>query len=194
VPEYINPVRVLLLFALSVLGGCALLAPRGQLPPLPLLPPAGLEQSLQISQRVNISFGEDSRTFLGAWAVNPQSLSLVGLTPSGQSLMTLSYDGHELVESYSPVLTEAIPGREVLSQLQLAHWPQASIDQALADTPWRLHSEGLRRHLYYRDNLILSIDASYTAGDNNILPAAIRITSHVAPYRLEVQTLQVVTQ
>lgn len=186
--------RLLLFFALSLVGGCTLLAPRGQLPPLPLLPPAGLEQSVQISQRVEISFADDSRTFLGAWVVSAQGLHFVGLTPSGQNLMTLSYDGQHFGESYSPVLGEAIPGRQVLSQLQLAHWPLASIERALAGTLWRVHSEGSQRHLYFRDNLILSIDASYTAGRNDTLPAAIRIQSHVASYRLEVQTLQVVSQ
>lgn len=184
---------LLLLFALTV-GGCALMSPRGQLPPMPLLAPAGLERSVQISQKVTLSFDGESRTFLGAWAVAPEHLNFVGLTPSGQSLMTLSYDGRRFSESYSPVLTEAIPGREVLGQLQLAHWPLTEVHDALAGSAWRLDGEGAQRHLYYGDHLILSIEASYTAADFNSLPAAIRIQSHVAPYRLEVQTLQVVPQ
>lgn len=185
--------RFFLIVAALVLGGCASFR-GGHMPPLPLLAPGSLDRAVQISQKVTITFEDQSRTFLGAWAVGPERLDFVGLTPSGQNLMTLSYDGREFSESYSPVLTEAIPGRDVLGQLQLAHWPVADVQQALAESAWKLESEGPRRHLYYRDHLILSIDASYTAGDFSSLPAAIRITSHVAPYRLEVQTLQVVAQ
>lgn len=177
---------------LGSVAACSLVDSPGQLPPLPLLPPADLGRNLQLSQRVTVSFDAESRTFLGAWVVNPHAINFVGLTPSGQRLLTLSYDGDRFSESYSPLLREAIPGREVLSHLQLAHWPRASIERGLEASAWRLKVVDGERRLYFKDRLILTIAASYTESDEHELPAAIRIMSHVAPYRLEVETLQVV--
>lgn len=184
--------RVALIVALVATTACSLVSGPQQLPPLPLLPPAELGKNLQLSQRVSVTFEGESRTFLGAWVVNTERLDFVGLTPSGQRLLTLSYDGTEFAESYSPLLEEALPGREVLSHLQLAHWPQASIERGLKTTDWRLEYAEGERHLYFNNSLILSIAASYTESGDNTLPAAIRIRSHVAPYRLEVETLQAV--
>lgn len=177
---------------LAAQTACSLVGGPRELPPLPLLPPAELGRSLQLTQRVSVTFDTESRTFLGAWTVNPEQLNFVGLTPSGQRLLTLSYDGLLFSEDYSPLLTEAIPGRDVLSHLQMAHWPQASIERSLEASAWRLKIQDNQRHLYLGDRLILTISASYTKNSKHELPAVIRIKSHVAPYRLEVETLQVV--
>lgn len=184
--------RILTACVLAALAGCSFVSGPRELPPLPLLPPADLGRSLQLTQRVSVTFDTESQTFLGAWVVNSEVLNFVGLTPSGQRLLTLSYDGAHFSETYSPMLTETIPGRDVLSHLQLAHWPEASIERNLESSAWRLDIEAQERRLYFKDRLILTITGSYTESGENELPAVIRIRSHAAPYRLEVETLQVV--
>lgn len=183
-----------IILATSVIAACGMLSSPRELRPLPLLPPGELGKDLQLSQRVSVSFEDEQNTFLGAWTVAAERLDFVGLTPSGQRLLTLSYDGRDFAEHYSPMLKDEIPGREVLSHLQLAHWPISSIDAHLAGTGWRLDSSGGERLLYFKNHLILSIAAGYDRRGPGELPPLIRIESHIAPYRLEVKTLQVVEQ
>ncbi|MEX1032917.1 MAG: DUF3261 domain-containing protein [Cellvibrionaceae bacterium] len=183
---------VVAIVCVFLLAACSTLKGAGTLPPLPLLPPADLGKHVQLSQRVMVTFADQSQTFLGAWVASAERLDFVGLTPSGQRLLSLSYDSQHFSEHYSSLMEDPIPGREVLSHLQLANWPRASIERQLEMTDWRLAQSDGERRLYFKDNLILTITASYTEDDDGKLPAAIRIRSHVAPYVLEVETLQVV--
>jgi len=177
------------------LGACALLGMGRTLPPAPLLAPAALGQHVQITQKVTVHSGEERQSFLAAWLAAPDRLDLAGLSPSGQRLLTLSWDGEQFREDYSPMLDRELPGRQVLSQLQLAHWPLDGIRQSLTGSPWRLEQtlqgEYRERHLYFRGTAILSIVARMPHDGAHSLPATISIRSHLAAYRLEVETLQV---
>lgn len=186
---------VLLSCLAGIVSACSLLGGPRSLPPLPLLPPADLGYRLQLSQRVEVIVDGESRTFLAAWRATPERLDFVGLTPTGQRLLTLAYDGEQFTEDYSELLPEPIPGRDVLTQLQLAHWPLASIKRNLAGTDWRMEAVAAERRLYFRDHLIFTIAATYPDGasypdsDYSRPPASIHIESRVAPFELMVETL-----
>lgn len=184
--------RMLSLVGLACLtAACSLIGGPQSLPPLPLLPPGDLGHDLQLSQRVEVTVDGESHTFLAAWRAGPDRLDFVGLTPTGQRLLTLGYDGRQFSENYSEMLTEPLPGRDVLSHLQLAHWPLPSVRRGLESTGWRLEAAWDQRQIYLRDHLIFTIAATYPDGDGNGLPTAIRISSHVAPFELTVETLPV---
>lgn len=186
--------RLILLCLSVLLSACAVLRGPERPPELPLLSPESFGQQVQLTQRVSVEFDGERRTFLAAWAVAGDQLNFAGLTPSGQRLMTLSYGSNGFTEDYSALLEESLPGREVLTHLQLAHWPLGVIEEALAGSPWKINQTPSQRQLYFRGRLALSIIAEYQSGDAAQTPSPIRILSHFAPMALDVETLQVVSQ
>lgn len=176
-----------------LLSACALLSGPASLPEIPLLPPESLGSDVQLSQRVTVEFEGERQVFLAAWAVMDRQLNFAGLTPSGQRLMTLSHGPDGFRESYSALMEENLPGRQVLSHLQLAHWPLDVIEKVLAGSPWRISQTATQRQLYLQGRLALSITADYQQREGAQLPPKIHIQSHLMPMVLEVQTLQVTT-
>lgn len=149
----------------GLLSACSLFVGPKQLPELPLLDPGdyfiGKNNSSgsakQFLEQITIENSETSQVMLAAWVVDLEKLSLVGLTPTGQRLLTLSYDGETFSEDYSPLLEEPIPGRMVFAHLQLAHWPQQSVEKVLSESVWQFRVEEGRRNFLLRDRLIMSI-------------------------------------
>lgn len=201
--KYVAVVGVLI-----CLAACSNFTGRQELPELPLLPPSAMPNDVQIDQRVTLLFAGDKQTFIAAWVIEQGVFTLVGVTPTGQKLLTLTYNGETFSENYSEMLGEnAIPGREVVTHLQLAHWPQATIVAALDNTPWRMTFFDDSRELYLRDKLIMTIYrsgmAAHNKNNNNVnqspisqnkeaqieFPKNIKIISHVAAYQLLVDRL-----
>ena len=163
------------------LGGCSTVQKDPVLPEIPLLPPAALGQHLQLTQSVTLAIDPHSKvqteqlarledqplTLLAVWSVDEQGLNFAGLTPAGQVLMTLQYDGERFSESYSPLLylstadaVKDIPGREILAQLQLCYWPLPVIEQHLENSPWRIITTEHGRALYLAEQIVLDIRLS----------------------------------
>lgn len=177
-----------------LLTACNSWSPRDRLPELPLLSPASLEQQWQVTQSVTLrplSTGADngypSQTLLAAWSATPERLDLAGLTPMGQTLLTLGYDGTKLSEFTSPLLPEEVSGRDILTQIQLAYWPVNTIQQALAGSDWQLEAAG-DRILYFRQRPAMTIAISHGNQSDTALES-ISITNHLMHYQLEIQTL-----
>jgi len=183
--------------ALLTMSGCSSWLAPAKIPELPLLPPQALGYSLQLSQRVEVTTAGDQQTLLAAWIVADNNLSFVGLTPSGQRLLSLNYDGETLTEHYSELLEQPLPGRDIIAYMQLAHWPEDSIEQALASTDWRLKTDNNQRQLLLKNHLVLTIDRQLTdqsIGDQTIhFPDTITMISNVADFQLRVRTVQVTT-
>ena len=130
------------------------------------------------------------------WAVNKDTVSLVGLSPTGQRLLTLSYDGIIFKEEYSNLLEEKIPGRAVMSYMQLAHWPKESINKALAKSEWSVKFSLKKRSLSYNGRHVLDI-LFENSDDKNIsslqthYPKKIQIISSVMALQLDIEMLSV---
>lgn len=138
-------------------------------------------------QQVTIQIDGQTQQLLAAWVVAEQQLNFVGLTANGQRLLTLGYDGETFTEAYSDLLTEPLPGRQVLAHLQLAHWPKASVQRTLQNSPWRMQFTGQQRRLYLGQQRVLTITIE---GDRDGQPPiAIRIDSQLMNYQLIIDTL-----
>lgn len=176
-----------LLFVFSATG-CVYLNGKKQLPDLPLLPPGdfftggmGSSEGEQFLEQVTLINGEEEQVMLAAWVVNKSHLDLVGLTPTGQRLLQLHYDGSDFTEEYSLLLEQPIPGRMVLAHLQLAHWPEQSIQKAFGSSPWVMKTITNQRQFYIGDQQIM------TVGFDSDL---IRIDNEAAGFNLIVKKLK----
>ncbi len=172
------------------------------MPEFPLLAPAGFsvndknDESVQITQRVSMVSEQSSQTLLAAWVVNGKEVSFVGLSPTGQRLLTLSYDGTSFKEDYSDLLTAEIPGRAVMSHVQLAHWPEESIEKELSSSEWKMNFYPEKRSLYYKGRHVMDIVFGYVNDKNTSLfrkryPKKMQISSRVMALQLNIETLNV---
>ena len=92
---------------------------------LKLLPPADASASVLLKQKVILQSGGKQQQFLVVTRFEPLRLKLAVLSPIGQQLLMLDYDGEALLEeSFSSI---DLPGREILAIIQLALWPAQSV-------------------------------------------------------------------
>ncbi|MGH1471683.1 MAG: DUF3261 domain-containing protein [Cellvibrionaceae bacterium] len=177
-----------------LLTACSNLFVPKEMPELPLLPPHEFGKNIQISQRVSIISDESSNTLLAAWVVSEEAVSVVGLSPTGQRLLTLEYDGEFFKEEYSELLDQEIPGRAVMSYMQLAHWPEQSILDAFVDSDWAINFLSNQRVLYYKNRHVLDINIKEEITQSfEGVGKKINIISYVMPIVLDVETLSVIS-
>lgn len=124
-----------------LLSACSLMPLQPAATPLPLLAPAALGASRSALQVVHGSFGGQDLAFQCVVEVSPRQLTLIGLGAQGQRWFSLRHDGDTLAVEASPQGAGA-PGtpdpQRVLADLQLALWPLAALQQALAGTAWQV--------------------------------------------------------
>lgn len=126
------PLGALLLSACSVLG-----VHRAPASP-PLLAPSSLGRSVDALQVVHGAHGGQELSFQCVVAVEPQQLTMVGLSAQGQRVFSLRYDGATLETESTVLAPPGLDPRRVLLDLQLALWPLAVLQQSFAGTPWEL--------------------------------------------------------
>jgi hypothetical protein len=147
---------------------------------LKLLPPVDVSASVLLKQKVILQSGEKQQQFLVVARFKPQRLKLVVLSPIGQQLLMLDYDGEALVEeSFSSI---DLPGREILAIIQLALWPAQSVRNNYPEKEgWLLDISAEKRVLQNAGRMHLKV--SYE--DEKLL-----IENYVHDYRVIVHLLE----
>ncbi len=120
---------VLLLFALSGCVTTHTLTPADN-EGWPLLPPATLGQSKQVTQVLRGDYADSSFSLRSVVTVDAQQLTVVGVTGMGMRAFTVKYDGQNLSEERVPQVPDALQARQLLNDLQLAFWPLPALQQA----------------------------------------------------------------
>ncbi len=169
------------LLALLFLAGCS--AQQLTMPvagELRLLPPAEGVAPVLLKQKLTLQVGQRQQQFLAVARFDRQRLKLVVLLPSGQRLLTLDYDGVELVqESFAPL---DLPGREILAIMQFSSWPEASLRaHYLEHDGWRVQVDASERRLLIESGTVLTI--AYR-------PTELWVDNHLREYRIIVHTLE----
>lgn len=107
------------------------------------LAPAGFAQRITLQQRVHVERDGREVDFEAVLDIGPDSLTLIGMA-FGQRILTLRFDGARLVESRSPMLPREVLGADVLSDLQLALWPEDAVRAALPSGYTLRDADGVR--------------------------------------------------
>lgn len=104
-------------------------------PPSPealiLLPPSESVAKVLLKQRLTLKSRGKQQQFLVIARFDQDRLKLVVLLPVGQQLLSLDYDGENLVQENLPLVN--IPGKEILASMQFALWPESSIKKHYAE-------------------------------------------------------------
>jgi hypothetical protein len=121
-----NALKIPALAAILFLFNCSAQQYNASTPEdLKLLPPAEMSAAVMLKQKISLQSGEQQQQFLLVARFEPQRLKLVVLSPTAQRLLTLDYDGIELIqENFSSI---DVPAEDILSIIQFAMWPAQSI-------------------------------------------------------------------
>lgn len=149
------------------------------------LTPASLGQSVELRKQVTVRYHGQTRSLQVALKVAPTDLTLIGLSPVGQRLFTLSWDGANAQVTSPLAGARRLPAKRILADLQLADWPLPALRQALVDPQMRLQQQGRLRTLWRGDNLLW---LSYRDGDAG-WNSPLMIYNSRGHYRLNIQPL-----
>jgi len=149
---------ICILCALLSLNACAP-SQRALLPQLALLSPASLGRTVYAQQQLQAEFNGQSWQMQGALEVTPQSLRMVGLTPFGQRLITLLWDGQKLQEERDAHLPQSVQGERILSDVQLMYWPLPAL-RAVLPPGWHVEQTGGVRRLFDAERALINIECT----------------------------------
>jgi len=174
-----------LILAAALLAGCAALKPRPLDPGLFLLAPAGAGIEISLNQALTFIKGDKRYESLAMVQVDKGSVSVAGIGPLGNRMLTLHWDGKKLDEERDPGLPQELPARLMLRDLQLAYWGADSVKAALG-RGWSLDDSPLARVISKGGSAVISIRY---AGPDHWHERA--IFEHLGlGYRLEVSPVQ----
>ena len=123
--------RAIAFMLMAALAGCATSTrpPLDAVPVLRLLP-ASLGRELAVQQQLTVTVkGQTHR--IDVLLEADASAVRIALVSMGQTAARLEWDGQRLTETRSPWLPAVVSGERILSDLQLALWPEAAVRAAL---------------------------------------------------------------
>lgn len=175
--------KVSILLALSILAACS----TRQAEPVPLeptelvlLPPVEISNELLLKQKISFEAGGRRQEFLVVARFRRDRLKLVLLLPTGQPLLTLDYDGLQLLQQNPSKLR--LPGKEILASMQFALWPEISLARHYPpENGWQIAVAGQDRSLLTASGVLLKI-----ARDSE----ALVVDNRLHDYRVIIQTLE----
>lgn len=176
------------------LSSCALMRPTEPT----LLAPATLQQSIQLNQTLQSNYRDEQYQLVIAAKVTAQNLIMIGLSPEGQRLFTLNYDGITLHQNNLPAIAEKLNSERILHLFQLSYWPR-KILQSTYGEDYQIIDKFNQRRLMHNGSEIITIDY---ANDNNHdingnqetrLRGSITIIDHQQELEININTTDFIT-
>jgi hypothetical protein len=175
-----NALKITTLAVLISLSSCSAQQINSAQPELKLLPPDEGSLAVLLQQKVILQSGENRQQYLLVARFEKHRLKMVLLSPTGQLLLMLNYDGDELVQHTQSSID--VPGKEILAIIQFAMWPRQSIkDHYPEENGWRVEISPKERILLTATGVILKISF-----DDEVL----KIDNYLHNYRVFVYTLE----
>ncbi|XKH01063.1 DUF3261 domain-containing protein [Marinobacter nauticus] len=152
--------RWALVAVLATLAGCQMLGVRPSPPVPPLLEPGSGGLNVQLNQRMTLSMDGRKHHMVMVVSFSPTQTRMTGFTLTGQRLLDIVQEGGRITSWQSELVDRDIPARWLLSQMQLAYWPERALRRAYHG-PWSLRQKARERALYLEDELVVMV--SYAA-------------------------------
>jgi hypothetical protein len=175
---------------LGLLGGLLWLAAacatlRGRPAPWALPPVADAPFRGRWVQMLELERGGKRLPLLAVLEADGQKMVLVGLSPSGQRLLRITWTGQQVAADQDPSVPVKIEAEPILRDVVLANWPEAALKSALAGSPWTVDFDGPRRTLRRGDAIWVTVAPEPGAGDEAVL-----VDHKVEGYRVHVHTVE----
>ncbi|PHS69990.1 MAG: hypothetical protein COB23_04890 [Methylophaga sp.] len=171
---------ILTLVLMMWLAACSLLPTSFSQPAqLQLLSPMDGPSARLLKQKITLET-QPQQQWLVILRLQHDLVQWLALSPTGQPLLSLQYDGHTLVEDN--YLSIDINSVDILATMQFVFWPVSSITQHYsASDGWDVRISADRRVLQHAGNTLLEV---------TFLAKGIIINNHIHHYRLNIATLE----
>jgi len=172
----------LLIVALISLVGCSVFSSKPLVPEqLLLLPPNEGPHGQVLKQKVTMTAKGEQHQFIVVIRLEQDLLKLRALLPTGQAVLSIDYDGNELIQhNYA---SQALPSEDILAMMQFALWPKESIEKYYSiDNGWQLNVKSNQRILQTTKGKMLSVD--YVSSDE------MKLENYRYHYQIAVETLE----
>lgn len=163
------------------LSGCSLFSKLNSIEQeLMLLPPVQGPQASILKQVVTVKDNEEESSFIVVTKLESDKLKLVALLPTGQTLLTLDYDGLNFEQQLFSEIS--LPSKEMLAIMQFALWPELSVRQHYKrDASWVVTIDSEQRTLSTVTEKVLTLQYQ----QNTVL-----IEHHLHQYEVLVRTIE----
>ncbi len=124
---------------------------------VPLLKPAQLHESINVSQLITVDRpGQKQKKLLVQLQVDPQHVVLAGFSAWGARLLSVEYSGTKIKTYVIFGLSEQLPKpKQVLFNMMLAIWPVAAWQAPLQKIGWKIQEKHLQRLLLDENNHVV---------------------------------------
>ena len=123
---------------------------------LPLLSPASLGESRQVSQLLRAEYTGGSVALRCVVMVDARMLTFIALTSLGQRAFTLDYDGENLRAQRAAQVPAALQSTQLLNDLQLVYWPLQVLQRSWRDSGVTVVESGAGIRELRRDDTLLA--------------------------------------
>ena len=152
---------VSLVVVMITVAGCQVLGVRSLPTISPLLEPASGDMSVQLNQRMTLTMDERRHHMMMVTRFTDKQTRVTSFTITGQRLLDVVHEDGKVSHWQSEQVDRDIPARWLLTQLQLAYWPEAALRNAYG-APWVFSQDDTHRALHLEDELLVMV--SCTAG------------------------------
>lgn len=158
---------ILISIMLMVLAGCSVFNTKTAAPQkLLLLPPNAGPEAVLLKQKITMEAQGEKHQFLAIVRLEPSQSKLRALLPTGQTILSLDYDGKSLVENN--LSSVALPSEEILAMMQFALWPIVAVQQSYSPlNGWNVEASSTQRQLSTSEGMMLTVD--YVADDEILI-------------------------
>lgn len=145
------------------------------------LSPASLGREVSLNQRITMVRDGDRKSFDALLEVDASEVR-VALVAMGQTLGTLTWDGKVFTSRVSTHVPPVVTAERIITDVELAWWPQDVVRAALPEGFTLTESDG-KRELFKDGQLVVTV--TWTAGRARVV-----LTQHRYGYALEIDSAE----
>lgn len=155
-----------------------------------VLSPEVIDAEISLTQDVSSQYPEHYSSMLVEIELDGESIRMLGLTPMGMKIFTLSYSGGVVEKTLSKMVDDDLDPMMILSDFQLAYWPVDSVRQGLSADGYTVSDGGNQRLVSnVQGDLLVEIkyaDPDKKWSDVELIHHEVGLTLNVRTLRLEV--------
>ena len=152
----------------------------------PLLAPGSLGKDLVVSEWVTGEFDDQTHSMRVETEIGDDTLAIVGLNPIGVPLFVIQYFPEDKEVRNTTNTPLPFDPTYIVSDLQLVHWPKATLKQELEQRGMTLvTSPGTRTVVGEQGQLLVEIKY-HSDGDT---PTSVDVQHYELPYRLRIDQI-----
>lgn len=128
--------------------------------------PDDLDRTVEASQLLTASYGEQSFVFEARLSANRERFLMVGLDPMGRELLRVNWTRTGLDYTVAPWVPAGLRPEHMLADIVLLYWPEDAVRRALAPSGGTLVSGARSRLVTIGEKEVMRADYQPASGDD----------------------------